>query len=137
MHQHGYRKTAIGGAAELLGQHGVGQSIKTRTAPLGRVAHAQQAEPAHLAEDLARDVALLFPAVAVGKHAGGNEPPDGGPQHRVLVAEIGEAFAGLWFGHAFSLSVALAQTNAPERQASGGGDQITRFSLSSAMALWL
>src|SRR5581483_8761896 len=101
VHQHGDGEAAVGGAAELLRQHGVGERIEPRAAELGRVAHAEKAERAHLAQDLARHVALLLPGVGDGHHAIGDEAPDGVAEHGVLLAEVGEAVAGDGFGHSF------------------------------------
>ena len=63
VHQHGDGEAAVGGAAELLRQHGVGERIEPRAAELRRIAHAEQAERAHLAQHLARHEALLLPGI--------------------------------------------------------------------------
>ena len=104
VHQHGDGEAAVGGAAELLRQHGVGERIEARAAELGRIAHAEQAERAHLAQGLARHVALLLPGIGERHHAIGDEAPDRVAQHRVLFAEVGEAVDGDGFGHALSSS---------------------------------
>ena len=91
VHQHRHGKAAVSAAAQFLGQHDIGERIEPGAAMLGRIAHAEQAERAHLAQHLARHAALLLPGIAAREDFVGDEAPQGLPQHGVLLAEIGEA----------------------------------------------
>ena len=59
--QHGDGEAAMGRAADLLGEHDRGAGIEARAAQ--RLGHAQgeEAEPAHLAQHVARHEARLLP----------------------------------------------------------------------------
>jgi curved DNA-binding protein CbpA len=78
VHQHGDGEAAEGRAAELLGQQRGGARIQRAAAEFLRVAQAEEAEAAHLAQQLARHEALLFPGVA--------------PRHHLLLYETADAF---------------------------------------------
>ena len=61
MHEHGDRETAESGAPEFFREHHRAERIHFRTAVFGRIADAEKTERAHLLQDLARHIALLFP----------------------------------------------------------------------------
>ena len=64
---HHRRQPAVG-RRDLLERQHVGHHVGARPAPLGRHRHAHEAEPAHLGEQRARDLAGGFPGADMRQH---------------------------------------------------------------------
>ena len=64
---HHRRQPAVG-RRDLLERQHVGHHVGARAAPFGRHRHAQEAEPAHLGEQRARDLAGGLPGADVRQH---------------------------------------------------------------------
>jgi hypothetical protein len=98
VHQHGDRGAAEGRAAELFGEHHRAERVHVAAAVFGRIADAEEAELAHAAQHLARDVALLLPLRAVRLDLLLDEAADLRAQLLVLLAEIGRGEGGRCVG---------------------------------------
>jgi hypothetical protein len=76
-------------ASELLGEHHRGQRPHVGAAILGRMAHAEEAERAHAAIDLARNLAVALPRLGMRYHFLLDEAADLLAQHAQLLGQIG------------------------------------------------
>jgi hypothetical protein len=91
VHEHRDREAAVGRAAEFLGEHDGRQRVEIAAAVIRIEADAEQAQLAHVPEDITRHEALRFPGVGVRQHAVRDESADGVAQQLVVVGEEGIA----------------------------------------------
>ena len=86
---HGQRRgdAAVAGAGQFFAQHHRSERTHAAAAVLHRVSHAQEAELAEVAEQLARDLACLLPGVGVRDDALLDETPNLAAHHAQFVAE--------------------------------------------------
>jgi hypothetical protein len=83
--------TGKGAAPELLGEHHPAENVHAAAAVLLGKPNAQEAEIAHLLQELARHVPVALPLVAVGDDLLLDEAPDLPPQLLVFFGKWGHA----------------------------------------------
>ncbi len=88
VHQHRHDEAAEGRARQRLLEHDGGERVGAGAAVLGRIGDAEQAEVAELADHLARDAALVLPALAVRLDLVGEEAGDRDAKLLVLGAVV-------------------------------------------------
>ena len=87
MHQRRDRETRIGRATQFLGKNHRRAGVHRAAAIFLRIADAQKAKLSHLAQDLTRDAAVLFPLIGGGVDFLGDEAADLVAQHLVLFVQ--------------------------------------------------
>ena len=92
--QHGDGKAAVRRTADLLGQHDRGARIEARAAHRLGDAQREEAELAHLAQDLARHEARFLPFRPVRLHLLLDETAELGADEVVFLGEDGMCHAG-------------------------------------------